>query len=98
MVIIEKLIGASATVKVYDPAAVEQTRKRFGNEIEYAADKYTAVEGADALLLVTEWKEFRLPDFERMKRLMRTPLLLDGRNIFDREDMRLTDSTYMSIG
>lgn len=98
MVIIEKLIGAGATVKVYDPAAMEPTRKRFGNLVEYAADKYAAVEGADALLLVTEWKEFRLPDFERMKRLMRTPLILDGRNIFDREDMRLTDSTYMSIG
>jgi len=98
MAIIEQLINAGARVKVYDPAAMEQTRNRFGNRIEYAADKYAAIKGADALLLVTEWKEFRLPDFERMKRLMRTPLILDGRNIFDRDELHNGGFEYEKIG
>lgn len=97
-VIIRKLLSADAFVSVYDPAAMDECRRIFGSDITFAPDKYAALQHSDALLLVTEWKEFRLPDFARMHSLMRTPLLLDGRNIFDRDEVLSAGFEYEKIG
>jgi UDPglucose 6-dehydrogenase len=70
----------------------------FGNKITYSAKNYDAVKGADALAIVTEWQEFREPDFARIKKLMRTPVVFDGRNIYQRDQMKALGFTYISIG
>jgi UDPglucose 6-dehydrogenase len=70
----------------------------FGNKISYFPKNYDAVKGADALVVVTEWQEFREPDFARIKKLMRTPVIFDGRNIYQREQMKTLGFTYFSIG
>ena len=70
----------------------------FGNKIAYAAKNYDALKGADALVIVTEWQEFREPDFARVKKLMRAPVIFDGRNIYQREQMKTLGFTYFSIG
>lgn len=98
MVIIRRLLDSGASVSVYDPAAMDECRRIFGFDLTFAPDKYTALQNSDALLLVTEWKEFRLPDFPRMRSLMRTPLLLDGRNIFDRDEVLSAGFEYEKIG
>lgn len=98
MVIIRRLLDSGASVSVYDPAAMDECRRIFGSDLTFAPDKYTALQHSDALLLVTEWKEFRLPDFLRMRSLMRTPLLLDGRNIFDRDEVLSAGFEYEKIG
>ncbi len=98
MVIIRRLLDSGASVSVYDPAAMDECRRIFASDLTFAPDKYTALQHSDALLLVTEWKEFRLPDFLRMRSLMRTPLLLDGRNIFDREEVLSAGFEYEKIG
>lgn len=98
MVIIRRLLDSGASVSVYDPAAMDECRRIFGPDLTFAPDKYTALQHSDALLLVTEWKEFRLPDFLRMRSLMRTPLLLDGRNIFDRDEVLSAGFEYEKIG
>lgn len=98
MVIIRRLIDSGASVSVYDPAAMDECHRIFGSDLTFAPDKYTALQHSDALLLVTEWKEFRLPDFPRMRALMRTPLLLDGRNIFDRDEVLSAGFEYEKIG
>lgn len=98
MVIIRRLLDSGASVSVYDPAAMDECRRIFGSDLIFAPDKYTALQHSDALLLVTEWKEFRLPDFPRMRALMRTPLLLDGRNIFDRDEVLSAGFEYEKIG
>ena len=79
-------------------ADFNKVRKGVGSDLTFAPDKYTALQHSDALLLVTEWKEFRLPDFLRMRSLMRTPLLLDGRNIFDRDEVLSAGFEYEKIG
>ena len=98
MVIIRRLLDSGASVSVYDPAEMDEGRRIFGSDLTFAPDKYTALQHSDALLLVTEWKEFRLPDFLRMRSLMRTPLLLDGRNIFDRDEVLSAGFEYEKIG
>ena len=95
---IEGLLAAGATVRAYDPQAERAARVIFGDRITYAARSYDALEGADALAIVTEWNEFREPDFARMRLLMRTPVIFDGRNVFDVEQMRTEGFTYYSIG
>lgn len=96
--LIEGLLAAGAKVQAYDPEATETARRIFGDRITYAAKSYEALVGADALALVTEWNEFREPDFERMKSLMRQPLIVDGRNIYNPEAVRGLGFTYVSIG
>jgi UDPglucose 6-dehydrogenase len=98
IVLIERLLSLGAKVQTYDPAAMGVARKLFGNRIAYAARSYEALKGADALALVTEWNEFREPDFAKMRKLLKTPLIFDGRNIYDRELMRAQGFTYFSIG
>lgn len=94
--LIEELLSHGCTVTAYDPVAMSMARSIFGNRIKYAEDVYAAVEGADALFHVTEWKEFRMPDWERVRDAMRSPLLVDGRNVFMDQD--LAGIPYLWIG
>ncbi len=96
--IIEGLLARGATVKAYDPQAMPVATHIFGSRITFAKNAYAALKDADALLIVTEWNEFREPDFERMKTLMRRPLILDGRNIYQPAQARAAGFTYASIG
>jgi len=96
--LIESLLQAGATVQVYDPEAMGVAKKLFGSRVTYADANYTALKGADALAIVTEWNEFRRPDFERMRSLMKTPVIFDGRNLFAPAQMQQSGFTYYSIG
>ncbi|HCF61244.1 MAG TPA: UDP-glucose 6-dehydrogenase [Myxococcales bacterium] len=96
--IIEGLVGKGARVQVTDPVATEVARKIFGDRVLFCPGPYEAIEGADALCIVTEWNEFRHPDFERMKALMKTPVVFDGRNLFDPAKMRERGFVYHGIG
>jgi len=96
--IIERLLAGGAVVKAYDPAATPVARGIFGNKITYCDKSYDALSGADALAVVTEWNEFREPDFTKMRSLMKAPVVFDGRNIYSPEQMRALGFTYFSIG
>jgi len=96
--IIKGLLERGAKVRAFDPEARESAKAIFGKTITYARNAYDALKDADALLVVTEWNEFREPDFKRMKRAMRKPLVIDGRNIFDPKQIRGLGFTYSSIG
>jgi UDPglucose 6-dehydrogenase len=96
--LIEALLSAGATVQVYDPEAMKIAQGVFGKRITYASNNYDALKGADALAIVTEWNEFRRPDFARMRKLMRAPNIFDGRNLFTPEQMKQNGFTYESIG
>jgi UDPglucose 6-dehydrogenase len=96
--VIEGLLGKGAQVVAHDPVAERSAKRYFGERIRYAELPYEAVEGVDALFIVTEWNEFRHPDFERMKTLMKTPVIFDGRNIYDPARMRELGFTYLGIG
>ena len=98
LVLIEKLLAAGCEVYAYDPVAVEESKRRIGDAIHYAKDIYDAVVDADALMLVTEWKEFRMPSWSAIKKLMATPLVLDGRNIYDIKEMEENGFVYHCIG
>ncbi len=98
LVVIKKLLGAGAKVKAYDPVAMKEARHHFGETITYADDQYDALIDADCLALVTEWSEFKFPNFKIIKKLMNTPLIFDGRNIYDAEEMERNDILYFSIG
>lgn len=98
VVIINGLLARGATVRAFDPEAQGVAKRIFKKSITYARNVYDAVKGADALLVVTEWNEFREPDFDKMKRLMKTPLIFDGRNIFEPTQIRSLGFTYSSIG
>ena len=96
--LIEALLASGAKVRVFDPEAMDVARRTFEGRVSYAKSPYEAVKGADALALVTEWNEFRRPDFERIQRSMRTPVVFDGRNIYTPEQMKAAGFTYYSIG
>lgn len=96
--IIEKLLQAGAIIRVYDPEAMTNLSARFGNVIEYAVNQYDALEDADALLIITEWSEFRNPDFERISALLNSKTIFDGRNIYDADKMDELGFHYESIG
>jgi len=96
--IIERLLALGAVIRAYDPEADDTARRIFGNRITICEKSYDALDGADALALVTEWNTFREPDFGKMKSLMRSPVVFDGRNIYSREQMRNLGFTYFSIG
>jgi UDPglucose 6-dehydrogenase len=96
--IIEGLLARGAKVRAYDPEARDVARSLFKNRIHYASDAYHALKGADALLIVTEWNEFREPDFDKMKRLLKAPLIFDGRNLYEPIEIRNLGFTYSSIG
>ncbi|ANH80440.1 UDP-glucose 6-dehydrogenase [Niabella ginsenosidivorans] len=96
--IIEALLNEGATLNVYDPVAMENVRGRFGNRITYSANQYEALDGADALLILTEWSEFRNPDFDKMKDLLKTHTIFDGRNVYALDKMEELNFHYESIG
>ena len=96
--LIESLLTAGAAVQVYDPEAMGVAKKHFGTRVTYADANYGALKGADALAIVTEWNEFRRPDFERMRTLMKTPVIFDGRNLFVPAQMKQNGFIYYSIG
>jgi UDPglucose 6-dehydrogenase len=98
IVIIERLLKLGADVRAYDPEASETARAIFGDRITICERSYDALPGADALAIVTEWNEFREPDFKRMRQLLRAPVVFDGRNIYSPEHMRALGFTYFSIG
>jgi len=98
LVLIERLLAAKATVRVYDPEAMANVRALYGDRLVYCQKRDDAILGADALAVCTEWKQFVHPDFEEMRRLMRRPLIFDGRNIYNPQQMRAAGFTYYSIG
>jgi UDPglucose 6-dehydrogenase len=98
IVLIEELLAAGARVRVHDPAALESARHRLGSRVAYAEQAYGALEGAAALAIVTEWLEYRNPDFDRIKSLLSRPLIVDGRNLYDPERLARLGFTYDSIG
>lgn len=98
LVMIDLLRKAGATVKVFDPVAMDECRRRVGDQVVYAKDMYEAVIDADALLLLTEWKQFRLPSWAVIRKVMKQPLLLDGRNIYDPVELKEQGFEYECIG
>jgi UDPglucose 6-dehydrogenase len=96
--LIQALVEAGAKVQAYDPEAQKVARSIFGSRIAYAPSAYDALKGADALGIVTEWNEFRRPDFVRMRKLMRAPVIFDGRNLYTPSEMKTNGFTYYSIG
>jgi UDPglucose 6-dehydrogenase len=96
--VIEGLIGKGARVQAYDPVAMERARRQFGDRVILAPGPYEAIERAEALFVVTEWSEFRNPDFDRMKALMKEPVVFDGRNVFDPEEMTELGFRWYGIG
>ncbi|PKP53192.1 MAG: UDP-glucose 6-dehydrogenase [Bacteroidetes bacterium HGW-Bacteroidetes-1] len=97
-VIISKLLEAGAKVRVYDPVAMEEAERVFNNKIEFATDQYDALIDADALLIVTEWSEFKFPNFRMIKKLLKTPAIFDGRNIYDAKELKHDGFDYFCIG
>jgi UDPglucose 6-dehydrogenase len=98
LTIIDELLKAGATVVAHDPVAMDEAKHRFGNKITLAPDEYTAITGADALAIVTDWHEYRHPDFPRMKELLTSPVIVDGRNLYAVERMKELGFNYHSIG
>ncbi len=98
LVTINKLLEEGCTIRVYDPIAMDECRRRIGDEVVYSKDKYDATLDADALLLLTEWKEFRLPSWDVVKKAMKRPLIIDGRNIFDKDELTNSGFEYYCIG
>jgi UDPglucose 6-dehydrogenase len=98
LVIIEKLLGAGAKVKAYDPVAMKEAKHTLHDTIIYADDQYDTLIDADCLLLVTEWSEFKFPNFKIMRKLMNQPVIFDGRNIYDAVEMKHDGFTYYCIG
>ena len=98
LVLIDKLLKAGCKVRAYDPAAVQECKRRIGDTIYYACDMYDAVLDADVLMLVTEWKEFRLPSWAVIKKTMSRQIVLDGRNIYDKKEMEELGFVYHCIG
>jgi UDPglucose 6-dehydrogenase len=98
LALIEELLADGAVVTAHDPVAMEPARRQLGDRVQYAANPYAAVEGAEALFLVTEWNEFRQPDFARVKQLMARPVLFDGRNIWNPQRLASLGFTYYGVG
>jgi len=98
LVTINLLLEAGCTVRVYDPVAMNECRRRIGDKVFYAKDMYDAVLDADALLMLTEWKQFRLPSWGVVNKSMKNPLIIDGRNIYDAEELRQNGFEYYCIG
>lgn len=98
LVLIDKLTGSGCMVKVYDPIAMGECKRRIGDKVIYCKDMYDAVVDADALLLVTEWKEFRMPSFAVLEKTMAGKVIVDGRNIYDKEEVAEHGFVYYKIG
>ena len=98
LVLIESLLAAGCRVKVYDPVAMAECEKIVGDKVAYCRDMYDAATDVDALMLVTEWKEFRMPSWTAMSRVMAGRVIFDGRNIYDRAELQSLGFVYYGIG
>ena len=98
IVLIMQLLEAGATVTAYDPVAMDECRRKLGDKISYAANMYDALEGADAMIVVTEWQEFKVPKFTYIERALKAKVVFDGRNIYSPEQMREFGYVYYGIG
>lgn len=98
LVLIDKLIDAGASVMAYDPVAMEETKRRIGNKVTYSEDPYGALIDADALMLVTEWPEFKFPNVAVVKKLLKHNIVFDGRNVYEKEYMESNGFEYFGIG
>ncbi len=98
LTLIEQLLAAGASVVAHDPAAMHEAKRRLGDRISFVEHNYDALDGADALVVVTDWNEYRLPDFARMRASLKRPIVVDGRNLYDPRRMRDLGFTYTSIG
>jgi len=98
MHLIMKLLSEGARVRAYDPAAMNEARKTLGKKVIFASDPYEAIRGADAMVLMTEWAEFHLPDFAKMATLMKARVIFDGRNIYNPEEIKKLGFKYFGIG
>ena len=96
--VVDGLLQAGVRVRAFDPEAVQEARRRYGDRLEYGANNYEVAAGADAVLILTEWNEFRSPDFPRLKELLHRPVVFDGRNLYDPAVMRQHGFIYYSIG
>jgi UDPglucose 6-dehydrogenase len=99
-VVIDALVGLGASICAYDPVAIDEAKRVLGDApgVTFAANPLAACEGADALVVVTEWKEFRSPDFDVMQRRMKQPLIFDGRNLYEPDVVRAAGFEHVSIG
>jgi len=98
LVFIEKMLAEGAKIKAYDPVAIDEAKRRIGDKITYAKDIYEALEDAEALVVITEWNEFRMPNFKEMEKLLNNKVIIDGRNIYDPKEIKEMGWTYYSIG
>ncbi|MBN1573520.1 MAG: UDP-glucose/GDP-mannose dehydrogenase family protein [Deltaproteobacteria bacterium] len=98
IIIAERLLESGAKLRVFDPAAMDNFKEIFGKKVYFAKDAYDAVSDSDAMVLVTEWNEFRNPDFPRIKKLMKSPVIFDGRNQYNRDEIERIGFTYYCIG
>jgi UDPglucose 6-dehydrogenase len=98
LVLIDQLLEAGAVVQVHDPVAMTNVQKLYGDRLCYSREPYSALDGAEALAIVTEWNEFRTPDFDKMRKRMQTPVIFDGRNLFDPARMQELGFQYSGIG
>lgn len=98
LILIEKIINSGGKIKVYDPIAMDECKRRLGDMVTYGKDMYDAATDADALLLVTEWREFRFPNFITLNNVMKTNVIIDGRNIYDQNELSQNGFTYYKIG
>jgi UDPglucose 6-dehydrogenase len=98
LVLIDELLAAGARVTAHDPVALHEAQRRIGDRIAYAESSYAALEGADALVIVTDWNEYRHPDFERIRQSLKSPVVVDGRNLYESRKMKGMGFTYASIG
>lgn len=96
--LIQKLLGSKTKIKVYDPAAMETSKRILNDKVEYCKTPYAALKNADALIIVTEWSEFRTPDYGKIKELLKEPVIFDGRNLYDLSKMEEVGFTYYSVG
>ncbi len=96
--LIDRMLEGGASVRAHDPRGLRNLRRTYGDRVEYYEDAYDALDGADALVIVTEWNEFRSPDFERMQTLLRQPIVFDGRNLYEPASMKRRQFEYHSIG
>jgi len=96
--IIERLLAAGATVRAHDPEAISEARKVFGDRIEYSHNQYDILASADALAIITDWSEYRNPDFDRIKAALKSPLIVDGRNLYKPDRMASAGFSYIPLG
>jgi UDPglucose 6-dehydrogenase len=98
LALIEDLLGAGASVAAHDPVAMDEAKHKLGSAVEFAPTSYEALQGADALAVVTDWNEYRHPDFARMRQTLRRPVIVDGRNLYALHRMAELGFRYYSIG